>query len=285
VARDITIESVEETSGQYNDLMIVNGEWVFRFPRYREGVARLQVETRLLLALRALLPLPVPVPVYQNFHPPVPGLATMGYKLLPGVPLSRDALAKIQEEDALNRAAGQLANFLRMLHAVPLYAVPPEVTGPDMRPRDSRAEWEQMYEEVRQMLIPAMQPEKARQVAEHFEAYLDTLALQKFDPCLRHGDFGGSNILWDPGQRVISAVIDFSACTVGDPAMDLASVSTLGDDVYRRIATQYEPDAARRYGMVERARFYRGTFALMEALEGLKNGDAQAYASGMEEYI
>jgi aminoglycoside 2''-phosphotransferase len=285
VARDIKIDSVEEANGQFNDLMIVNGEWVFRFPRYRDGVARLQVEARLLQALRGLLPLPFPVPVYQNFHPPVPGLATMGYKMLPGVPLTRASLEKIQDETVLDRLAGQLADFLRMLHAVPLYVIPPEITGPDMKAQDGRAEWEKMYEAVRQKLIPAMRPEMARQVAEHFETYLDTRALQTFDPTLRHGDFGGSNILWDPGQRVITAVIDFSSCAVGDPAMDLASVSTLGDDFYRRIATRYEPDAARLYSLVERARFYRGTFALMEALDGLKYGDAQAYASGMQEYI
>jgi aminoglycoside 2''-phosphotransferase len=36
--------------------------------------------------------------------------------------------------------------------------------------------------------------------------------------------------------------------------------------------------------MLARARFYRGTFALEEALHGFKNNDREAFESGMEQY-
>jgi aminoglycoside 2''-phosphotransferase len=37
--------------------------------------------------------------------------------------------------------------------------------------------------------------------------------------------------------------------------------------------------------VLARARFYRGTFALMEALDGLRDNDPEAYRHGMEQYV
>lgn len=284
-AHNLLFEKVEEQNGQFNDVVIVNREWVFRFPRYREGVQRMAVEARLLAALKPHLPLPIPNVEYQRVEPPVPGLAFIGYKRLPGEGLSSAEVAKVTDDDVLDHMAGQIADFLRMLHAMPLHVLPVELLSGSGRARDSRDQWEEMYGEVREKLLPAMRPDAQKEVSHHFEAYLDDRSLQRFDPALRHGDFGGSNILWDAAKGAITGVIDFSSCAPGDPAYDLASVSTLGDELYARIAVRYQPDAVKLAAMLARARFYRGTFALEEALDGLKNGDQSAYQAGMEEYI
>lgn len=281
----VTFEQVEQTSGQFNDIVILNSEWVFRFPRYRAGVAALRSETRLLDALRGRLPLAVPEPVYRSFDPPVPGLAFMGYRRLPGEPLYAETLAGVADEWARDDLAGQLAAFLRALHSLPVadlhtsegLAVLPQV-------QDRRDQWAALYGAARDKLYPAMRPDARREVTAHFERYLDDPALHNFTPTLRHGDFGGSNILWDPLTRFATAVIDFSACALGDPALDLASISTMGLDFYDRLVPRYEPDPSRRSVLLARARFYSGTFALMEALDGLRDNDRQAYERGMEAY-
>lgn len=305
-------ETIEQASGQFNDVVAINGEWIFRFPRYREGVTRIMAESRLLETLRGRLPLPIPDPLHQRFDPPVPGLAFMGYKRLPGEPLTRDSLANVTDEWVRNDLASQLAAFLRALHHLPLTpttpAQPEGKTAPlrssggftteplprtaplhailvDPQVHEVRAEWEAMYAQVREKLFPAMRTDARREVSMLFESYLDDRALQTFNPALRHGDFGGSNILWDPAQGRVTAVIDFSYCGLGDPAYDLASVSTLSNDFYLRLVTRYEPDQAALVPMLARARFYRGTFALTEALSGLRDNDAEAYRSGMEDYV
>ena len=284
VLRNTDIERIDPAEGQFNDIVMINKEWVFRFPRYREGVARLINETRLLEALRGRLPLPIPDPIYQVFEPPVPGLAFMGYHLLPGEPFIRAALDQVSSEWVRDDLASQLARFLRSMHAMPLDEL--EGLVPDfLRPADGRAEWEVMYAQAREKLFPAMRPDARRQVSEHFEAYLDDSSLHSFNPCLRHGDFGGSNILWDSAQGKITAVIDFSFCALGDPAADLASISTLGEDFFSRLVSLYELNDARRAALLARARFYRGTFALQEALAGLRDNNRNAYQSGMEEYV
>ena len=148
-----------------------------------------------------------------------------------------------------------------------------------------RADWERMYAEVREKLFPAMRLDARRDVTALFESYLDDSALHAFTPTLRHGDFGGDNILWDPQAGRITAIIDFSFCALGDPAYDLASASTMGNEFFNRLAPRYEPDEARRAPVLARARFYRGTFALSEALDGLRLSDPEAYRRGMEEYV
>jgi len=37
--------------------------------------------------------------------------------------------------------------------------------------------------------------------------------------------------------------------------------------------------------MLERARFYKGSFALYEALHGIKDGDKEAFEAGIKAYI
>jgi aminoglycoside 2''-phosphotransferase len=280
---------VEQVSGQFHDVLVVNHEWIFRFPRYREGVSQMIAEAQLLDTLQGQLPLAVPRMVVKNFEPAVPGLAFTGYRRIPGEPIHPE---EIQHLTGAGREslAGQLAKFLQALHKIPLTELPQSFLetqrgdGSTKLVSDQREDWEALYSEVRKKLFQAMREDARRSVKEHFEAYLDDSSQQAFFPCLRHGDFGGDNILWDPAWGQACGVIDFSFCGVGDPAFDLASVSTLGEDLFSRIASRYEPDPQKRGQLVTRACFYQCTFALMEALDGLRDGDELAYAHGMEPY-
>ena len=47
-------------AGQNNDLILVNGELIFRFPKYRQGIAGLGRERAILNAVRGRLPLATP---------------------------------------------------------------------------------------------------------------------------------------------------------------------------------------------------------------------------------
>lgn len=280
-------EFVESAEGQYHDVVVINHEWIFRFPRNRKGVERLISEARLLEALRGRLPLPIPDPAYLRVDPPVPGLAFMGYHRLAGEPFLRAALEQVSDEWVRDDLASQLARFLRSLHAIPPLEIFPggAEDAPQLRVAEGREDWIALYGAVREKLFPAMRPDARRSISEHFEAYLDDPHLHNFEPRLRHGDFGGSNILWDPAKGAITGVLDFSFCGMGDPAADLASIATQGEDFLERIAPRCEPEPARLAEMLARARFYRGTFALQEALDGLRDGDQEAYRRGMETYI
>ncbi len=72
-------------------------------------------------------------------------------------------------------------------------------------------------------------------------------------------------------------MIDFGFAGLGDPASDLASISCSGEAFLRRILKTYPAVE----GILERARFYRSTFALFEAFYGLRDGDWESFENGI----
>ena len=78
--------------GQNNAVVVVNDDLVFRFPRNLNGVGRLAAEAELLTRLQGRLPLPLPDPRFSSFAPMAIGAVFMGYRRIPGEPLTLDAL-------------------------------------------------------------------------------------------------------------------------------------------------------------------------------------------------
>ena len=139
-----------------------------------------------------------------------------------------------------------------------------------------------MYRRIQQSLLAYMRPDAREQVTAHFESYLDDPDRYKFDPRLRHGDFGTGNIIYDPHGLSIVGIIDFANAGLGDRAVDFAGLHiSYGEAFYRQCYSVY-PEMERA---LERAHFYRGTFARQEALFGVENGDRQAFDGGMAAYV
>lgn len=262
--------------GQYNDVLVVNDEIIFRFPKYAEGVPTIRNEVRILSRIQSYTTLPVPNPVYTSKDEQKLGKVFMGYRMLPGHPLWRDRLQRIDDDDVLQRLAAQLAGFLKELHSIPVAEM-----GTDIPVNDSLEEATQLYAEIRTHLFRFMRPDARDRIANHFETYLNSPQLHTYPLALKHGDFGGSNILYGRESQAISGIIDFGFAGLGDPALDIAAVSTLGDAFFNRFHSTY-PEIE---SMLERARFYRGTYALVEALHGIKNDDQEAFAAGMAKYV
>jgi len=263
-------------SGQYNDILIVNKTWIFRFPKYEESIQTFEVEMAVLQAIQQHVSLRIPNPQMHSQGTSRVGEVFSGYQLISGEPLWRDRYNAIRSEDARDGLAGQAARFLRRLHSIPSTILPAETPA-----GDKPGEWQRMYADIQHLLFPSMQADARQQVAAHFETFLETTSLQQFEPCLRHGDFGPSNILYDPIELRITGIIDFASVALGDPAVDIASASTYGEDFLERLKAYYPLTEA----MQARADFYRGTFALQDALHGIKNGDQEAFESGMAAYV
>ncbi len=275
---DLRIESVHalQREGQFNDILVVNGEIIFRFPKYPAGTRSLAGEVIILRRLRDHVTLPIPDPIYTSQEEQTVGKVFMGYRMIPGEPLWRETLDAIDEDETLQRLAAQRAGFLAGLHALPAESV-----GADLPIYDEPDEWAKMYAGIRRHLFPLMRSDARDRVSRHFETFLSEPRVHTFKPALRHGDFGPSNILYDPGDRVIGGIIDFSSAGLGDPAADIAAVSCYGTSFFKRLCGAY-PQAE---SVLERARFYRGTFALQEALHGFLNDDREAFESGMADYV
>ena len=280
---ELAIERLRrDDSGQYNVVLIADEAIVFRFPRFAGGVARLRAETELLRSLRPHLSLPIPEPRYASFDPPESGRAFAGYPLLPGEPLWHERVAAIGDRAVRNRLAAQLAGFLRELHAIPvgaLPAAPPPAWG--FATTDWRAECRYLYGRIETLVLPRLAAAIRERLAAHFAAFLNDGANFASPPTLIHGDFGTGNILFDPALGAVTAILDFGFAGLGDPACDLAALLTYGEDFARAGFAAY-PDLAT---LLPRARFYRSTFAIQEALYGVEHGDEDAFARGIAPYL
>lgn len=260
--------------GQYNDVLLVNGRTIFRFPRYPGGLEQLALETKILTAVQPYLPLPVPNPTFVQFADATVGQAFMGYEMIPGKPLYPAAFAQIEDKAAL---AAQLAEFLQALHAVPIQTLVDE----PLPVSDTREEWLAVYGRIQTQLFPYMRLDACKQVAHHFESVLDDPTQYNFAPVLRHGDFGTGNLLHNPATQQMSGVIDFGFAVLGDPAFDVAGLLTYGEPFVQQIGQRYPATT----DFWPRVHFYKGTFALLEALFGIEHGDEVAFARGLEGYV
>ena len=264
--------------GQNADVLILNGALIVRFPRYESGVRQLQTEVAILRGLAGRLPLPVPEPELVHLSDQPPGDAFVAYRMLPGKPLWPELLYDIDDAARLSTLARDLGAFLRALHRVP-YA---GVIDCELENEDTRPAFRDFYRRVRRELFEWMHPRARARVERMFTAYLDDPAHFAFEPVLRHGDFGGSNILYDAATQKLTGIIDFGSAAVGDPAYDVAGLlASYGEEFVEACVLGY-PEIT---GFMDRVAFYQRTFALEEALFGIENEDEAAFRAGMEEYI
>ncbi|MBB6675628.1 phosphotransferase family protein [Cohnella nanjingensis] len=265
-------------TGQNNDVLVINQSLVFRFPKYKVGIAHLQKETKILEYVQPLRSLPIPNPIYRSFDPLEVGKVFTGYRFLPGTPLWEESLTRIENDDVVQGLASQLAAFLLDLHSI---STDSSDGFPHLEDSDPREEMYQLYHGIQTKLFPFMRKEAQEEVSVSFETFLNRDSSPTFRPALIHGDFGASNILWEPETCRISGIVDFGGSGLGDPAYDFAGLwASYGEAFLDRCVSLY-PDGNE---IADRARFYRSTFALQEALHGFDNGDKQAFENGIQAY-
>jgi aminoglycoside phosphotransferase (APT) family kinase protein len=191
--------------GWDNTAWLVDGEWVFRFPRRKIALPGVERELALLPELAPQLPRPVPRPELVGR----PGAAFpwpfFGARLVEGV--------ELLEADVVDRAAlaRDLGEFLRALHdAEVAYELPYDpISRADMSFRVPRAR--QRLEEIG-VEVPGAE--------ELFEA---ALALPPPElGAVVHGDLHLRHALVAGGR--LSGVIDWGDACRSDPAVDLVLV-------------------------------------------------------------
>ncbi len=276
---DLGIKTTQfNQDGQFNNVLIINDESIFRFPKTEREATKLITEVALLRSLQNRVTLPIPNPVYRSAETAPVGQNFMGYSLLAGEPFWRKTFYAIKDEGLLQHLANQLATFLYQMHSTQSGEL--AMNLPDFQGCE---EWIDLYNRFRNKLFPFMRPEACARVVQHFERFLSDERNCTYTPTLIHGDFGPSNILYDARTESISGIIDFSSTGWGDPALDFAAIIcsvSYGEVFLQRFATVYPGIDA----VLSRARFYAGTFALQEALYGIEDDDPEFFENGIAGY-
>jgi aminoglycoside 2''-phosphotransferase len=179
ICPDLAIETVAlNHDGLTNEVVIVNDALVFRFTTGEHSQRALASETRILSLIRPNITLALPQPFHVSQE-------LMAYSLLPGEPLTRQALEGLNEADQ-QAVADQLAIFLRQLHATRCDETIPATVAP-CRYEDQ----ERLYARVKEKVYPLLLKHQIAWAETLYASVLDDPTTFDSMPHLIHGDLEG----------------------------------------------------------------------------------------------
>jgi aminoglycoside phosphotransferase (APT) family kinase protein len=274
-APELELSSLELLGeGWDNTVWLVDGDWVFRFPRREIAVPGIARQVTVLPALAPALPIPIPVPVVAGR--PAEGFPWpfTGHRLLPGL---EPADTGVTDED---RAAWArpLGEFLRALHDPALL----ELDGVVELPIDAnrRADMHLRCDMLRSRLAELAElelwepPPLVRGLIGAAERLDEPEAL-----AVAHGDLHLRHVLVEGGRP--TAVIDWDDLCRADPAIDLVPY-------WSHLPATARPAFLKAYGdpteaQLLRARvlslFLAGTLAVYARREGLPRLERESLGS------
>ena len=219
--------------GWDNTAYLVDGDIVFRFPRREIAVLLITRELRVLPALAPRLPLPIPVPRWVGTPSPGFQWPFAGYRHIPGWTADLAFLSSAERR----AAAPVLAEFLRVLHSIPLEGL--DLPDDELNRADS----------ARRMPLLAgwLQELESAGIITDGRPWLRLFEANPPEPPPHpvpiHGDLDERHILVDEANRVCG-VIDWGDMHAGDPALDLSLL-------YRFFPADERDDFRRVYGPID----------------------------------
>ena len=264
---DLEIRQAElNREGLVNDVVIINRQRVFRFPKSSWAQAMLHHEVKVLALARRYVD--VRLPDFDLCEDDV-----VSYELIPGEALPRDDVLE-QPASVQDTLAETLAGFLSQLHTIPRAAIDKAGIGPSDTVRTTD-DWLQLYDEVRQELFPLLMSDGKAWVSRLFAPLVDDVTFLDCTPTLIHGDLAAYHILCEGSPLRITGIVDFGTAGLGDPATDLGClINVYGETLLRRMAITY-PGIEKH---IERARFWAGTLELQWLLAGIRSEDVSWFA-------
>jgi aminoglycoside 2''-phosphotransferase len=256
--------------GLNNLVLIVDEEWVCRFPRHPDAWDRLRREAALLALIARHVRVAVPVFTVD------PHKGFVAYQLLPGRPAYRHDLMRLTEVEQ-DQFAADMAGFLGDLHRIPPADL--AAAGIAQHPpidRDTTINnWGRRLEDLRAEIYPHLWADQQAYIEDLFAPVLDgRLNMAGFKATLIHNDLASYHLLIHPDTRRLSGVLDFGEAGWGDPAIDLGTlISAFGETFLRRVAQTYPVSN----DLLERSRFRAAYLELEWTLKGVRTNDPEWY--------
>jgi aminoglycoside 2''-phosphotransferase len=267
LAPEVPVSSISiNREGLLNDVVVVNGELIFRFPKHEYGFKHLKDEARILRLLQNHITLDVPSPLYESDD-------CLAYRMIPGGTLRRDMLMRLPECDR-QAVADQLAQFLKELHGLQI----DQIADFEMPMADALMKyegWVNAYERIREKVFPLLMPHVRDWVTEHFESHLADRSNFEYELKMVDTDVPPYHIMFDRQRNRVNGVIDFGCAGLGDPAIDFGVIIyNYGESFMDRFYGVY-PEAE---AYLRRARFSAGAHEVRWLLTGIERDDLWWFA-------
>lgn len=258
-------------TGWDNIVLEVNGEYIFRFPRFKVSEAHLRKEIAFLPFLRRRLQLKVPEYEFVWRGGKEQSTWFGGYKKIPGVPLTVGGFRLAWAE----RLAETIADFLVSLHSLNASGTPKAISR--YTPALSFEHLKETHRRVGRLVYPLLGAGTRRRAEAFWKSLLDDLAGARFRPALIHGDLTSRNILLDPAVGAATGILDWGDAAVSDPAFDFAGLFEVNKRLGERTLELYgKADGELR----RRVDWYVRMIPFYEILWGVEQGSERFKEDG-----
>lgn len=245
--------------GLNNDVIEVNDELIFRFPKHKRAVEKLSKESKVLNLIKDYITLDIPKIFYHDRE-------VIGYFMICGIPLKKDLLKEL-ERGTIGVVGKQLATFLKELHSIPKEKIL-DSDIPNSEIPSKYEDWLDLYLRLQDEILPRFSSSTQLQVKKHFESFLEDKSNFDYELKIIHGDLAGEHILFNNKKKHVDGIIDFGNAGLGDPAMDIAVlIYNYGEDFLSNMERTY-PEIT---SYLKRAKFYIKLFELPEVFSGIKS--------------
>lgn len=269
-------------AGIDSEAYLVDGAWVFRFPK-REDVSRaLGREIALLPKLAERLPVVVPRFSYVG-RQARNGLLFAGYPLIPGEPLTRVGFDAFPGADQ-QRALTTLAEILRGVHGFPVE----EALAAGVQTLSTHEWVASIWADAAPTALPLLSPDDALALAGLIDGFLADDA-DTGEPCLLYADFAPEHLLHDPSTRTLTGLIDWGDLTIGDPDYDLMYLyQDYGEELVRRLIPMHLGAASRGLDpdrLIRKLRAFNACDHLRDLASAAPGDDLQESLAALHELV
>ena len=256
--------------GDDHAVLILDNEWVFRFPKSWAFKISFKQEVAMLDALRSRTRVPVPYYEYLSTEKDFGG-----YRIIRGVELEPEVYAQLSQVER-DTVASDIAQLCSALHSLPTGFVIP-IEG------DHEDTWSEWYFKRHSLAASYWETDLTRQVDSMFEHYDDMHAPQL---CLLHSDLVGEHIYYDLEKRKVAGVIDFGDLSVGDPASDFSYFWSYDYDFPQKMFDAYSGVRDPDFMVRAHKHFIRYEVErVLEALSDKNTNDAERHTALILEHI
>ena len=257
-----TVETVDPDSA--DDVVIVNGELVFRFLRGEQTDADFAAEVGVTDLIRDRIHLDLPNPFYAEN-------GVIAYKKLEGEAFD-EALVRGLSEGNQRSVADQMAGMLKAVHEAPLHIFKKHGLRPTAAPE--RAAWIGYRADFIEKVAPALSGLQRAQALGLFESVLHDNGAFHYEPCLIHGDLKPQYLLYDARSKQLKSVDGWSKAGLGDPALDIALVMLRWNGAW---VVKFQHRYTAVEALMKRAHVYLQAFALQRAFVAAQSGDVSFF--------
>ncbi|WP_313800207.1 aminoglycoside phosphotransferase family protein [Cytobacillus sp.] len=263
--------------GWDNDILIINNEIVFRFPKSEQLLTKVLNEMQILhhLALKKTsIKIPKYEPVYSDSR-----LIGVKYPLINGESLSEvsDCLLNEKLENAK-----LISDFLTKLHSIDCS----NMNETTLETIHTPYYWERLYTSVKHDVFPFLSTYQKNEISEVFISFINNYSNLSYQKTIIHGDLTASNIIYNKTLNRIEGIIDFTDAQFGDPAFDFAGLYwTFGPDFTKEVLSFYTSLESSDSIFKRVSSFYGLQPVFHELLYALKNEQKINWESALDRFF